>query len=308
MVGMHAARCTNLVLEECDLLVGLGIRFDDRATGKVAEFCPRAQIVHIDIDPSELGKIKQPTVGLVADVGAALETLAPLLAPTSRPAWRARVAALREAYPLAMPDGEDACSPYGIVRHTAAMIGPDAVVTSDVGQHQMWAAQAYPFTRPRQWLTSGGLGTMGFGLPAALGAALALPGRPVVCFTGDGSLLMNIQELATLAEERLPVKVVLLDNAHLGLVRQQQQLFYGGRYHGSRFRAEPDFPAIARGFGLDAHDLGDTREPLAALARALGTPGACLVRVPIAHEANVYPMVPPGAPNRDMIEEAPDAG
>jgi acetolactate synthase I/II/III large subunit len=172
----------------------------------------------------------------------------------------------------------------------------------------MWAAQWYGFTRPRQWINSGGLGTMGFGLPAAIGAALALPGRPVVCFTGDGSLLMNIQELATLAEERLPVKVVLLDNAHLGLVRQQQQLFYGGRYHGSRFHAEPDFPAIARGFGLDAYDLGDTREPLAALARALGTPGACLVRVPIAHEANVYPMVPPGAPNRDMIEEAPDAG
>ncbi len=308
MVGMHAARSTNLVLEECDLLVGLGIRFDDRATGKASEFCPHAQVVHIDIDPSELGKIKQPTVGLVGDVGAVLEELEPLVVPDPRPVWRARVAGLRETYPLAMPEGDDPCSPYGIVRHTAALVGRDAVVTSDVGQHQMWVAQAYPFACPRQWLTSGGLGTMGFGLPAAIGAALALPDRTIVCFTGDGSLLMNIQELATLAEEHAQVKVILLDNGHLGLVRQQQELFYGGRYHASRFQAEPDFAAIARGFGVTAYDLGATREPLATLARALGTPGACLVRVPIERDANVFPMVPPGAPNRDMIEEAPHAG
>jgi len=308
MVGMHAARSTNLVLEDCDLLVGLGIRFDDRATGKVSEFCPRARVVHIDIDPSELGKIRQPTVGLVADVGIALDALEPLVATVPRSAWLARADALRAAHPLVMPDADDPCSPYGIVRHGAALAGPDAIVTSDVGQHQMWAAQAYPFTRPRQWLTSGGLGTMGFGLPAAIGAALAQPGRPVVCFTGDGSLLMNIQELATLAEEQVPVKVILLDNGHLGLVRQQQELFYGRRYHASRFHAEPDFAAIARGFGIPGHDLGDTREPLATLARALGTPGACLVRVPIERAANVYPMVPPGAANREMIEEAPHVG
>src|SRR5262245_1094162 len=308
MVGMHAARCTNLILEECDLLVGLGIRFDDRATGKVSEFCPHAKVVHIDIDPSELGKIKQPTVGLVADVAAALGELEPLLVPDPRPAWRSRVAALREAYPLAMPQGDDPCSPYGIVRHTAALVGSEAIVTSDVGQHQMWAAQAYPFARPRQWLTSGGLGTMGFGLPAAIGAALALPDRAVACFTGDGSLLMNIQELATLAEERVQVKVILLDNGHLGLVRQQQELFYGGRYHASRFHAEPDFAAIARGFGIAACDLGDTHQPVAELPRALRTPGASLIRVPIERAANVYPMVPPGAANRDMIEEACHAG
>jgi acetolactate synthase I/II/III large subunit len=304
MVGMHAARSTNLVLEECDLLVGLGIRFDDRATGKVSEFCPRARVVHVDIDPSELGKIKQPTVGLVADVRAALEAIEPLVSAEPRKAWRARAETLRVTFPLQMPDADDPCSPYGIVRHTAALLGSDAIVTSDVGQHQMWAAQGYPFTQPRQWLTSGGLGTMGFGLPAAIGAALACPDRTVACFTGDGSLLMNIQELATLAEERAPVKVILLDNGHLGLVRQQQELFYGGRYHASRFHAEPDFAAIARGFGIAACDLGDTHEPLAALARALGTPGASLIRVPIARAANVYPMVPPGAANRDMIEEA----
>jgi len=307
MVGMHAARSTNLVLEECDLLIGLGIRFDDRATGKASEFCPRARILHIDIDPSELGKIKQPTLGLVADVGEALHDLLPLVIPNDRRAWRSRVSALRATHPLVTPGADDPCEPYGIVRHTAALAGPDAIVTSDVGQHQMWAAQAFPFSRPRQWLTSGGLGTMGFGLPAAIGAALALPDRRVVCFTGDGSLLMNVQELATLAEEELDVKIVLLNNAHLGLVRQQQELFYGGRYHASRFHAEPDFAAIARGFGIVAHDLGETAEPHAVLARALGEPGPCLVNVPITRDANVYPMVPPGAPNREMIDGASHA-
>src|SRR5262249_10651673 len=273
MVGMHAARSTNLVLEECDLLIGLGIRFDDRATGKASEFCPRARILHIDIDPSELGKIKQPTLRLTAALGEALHHLLPLVAPKGRRAWRSRVSMLRAAHPLVTPGADDPREPYGIVRHTAALAGPDAIVTSDVGQHQMWAAQAFPFSRPRQWLTSGGLGTMGFGLPAAIGAALALPDRRVVCFTGDGSLLMNVQELATLAEEELDVKIVLLNNAHLGLVRQQQQLFYGARSHASRFPAEPDFAAIARGFGIEAHDLGATAEPHTVLARALGEPG-----------------------------------
>jgi acetolactate synthase-1/2/3 large subunit len=307
MVGMHAARFTNLVLEECDLLIAVGMRFDDRATGKVREFCPAARIIHVDVDPSEIGKLRQPTCALVGDARLTLDALTAGVRTTPRPIWSARVADLRVRHPLRMPGADDPCTPYGIVRHTAALLGPDTVVTSDVGQHQMWVAQAYPFLRPRQWLTSGGLGTMGFGLPAAIGAALAHPDHPVICFTGDGSLLMNIQELATLAEERLPVKVILLDNGHLGLVRQQQQLFYGGRCHGSRFHAEPDFTAIARGFGLAACDLADGREPLAMLSRALGTPHACLVRVPIARDANVYPMVPPGAPNRHMIEEAPDA-
>src|SRR5262249_37605107 len=159
-------------------------------TGKASEFCPRAAIVHVDIDPSELGKIKRPAVGLVADVGDALHALEARVVPTRRPAWLARLAALRESHPLAMPGADDRLEPYGIVRRVAALRGPDAIVTSDVGQHQMWVAQAFPFSRPRQWLTSGGLGTMGFGLPAAIGAALARPERPVVCFTGDGSLLM----------------------------------------------------------------------------------------------------------------------
>ncbi|MBI4517481.1 MAG: acetolactate synthase large subunit [Deltaproteobacteria bacterium] len=307
MIGMHAARATNLPLEECDLLLALGVRFDDRATGKVAQFCPQARIVHIDVDASELGKIKQPMLGIEADVAAALAALLPQLRPRPRREWIAEVAALRAAYPLAMPGSECPCEPYGAIRQSAACLGNDVVVASDVGQHQMWAAQAFPFSWPRQWLTSGGLGTMGFGLPAAIGAALAMPERTVVCFSGDGSLLMNIQELATAAEEGVNVKVVLLNNAHLGLVRQQQQLFYGGRYHASRFHAEPDFAAIARGFGVSACDLGAVAEPLAVLHRALQEPGPGLVNVPIAHDANVYPMVPPGAANREMIEGASHA-
>jgi acetolactate synthase I/II/III large subunit len=302
MVGMHAARCTNLVLEECDLLIALGMRFDDRATGKAAAFCPQAQILHVDIDASELGKIKQPFLGIAADVGEWLRALRPHLTQRSRREWIARMQTLRLAHPLVTPGSDDPLQPYGIIRHTAALVGRDAIVTSDVGQHQMWVAQAFPFARPRQWLTSGGLGTMGFGLPAAIGAALAFPDRPVVCFTGDGSLLMNVQELATAAEERANVKVILLNNGHLGLVRQQQQLFYGGRYHASRFHAEPDFAAVARAFGMTAFDLGACDDPMATLARGIHADGPCLINVPIAAEENVYPMVPPGAANRDMID------
>ncbi len=304
MVGMHAARATNLVLEECDLVVGLGVRFDDRATGKASEFCPRARIAHVELDAAEIGKIFQPAVAVQADVGEVATALAVRVQAKPRAAWRAHVAALQASHPLATPGLDDPCSPYGIVQHTAALLRDDTIVTTDVGQHQMWVAQAFPFRAPRQWLTSGGLGTMGFGVPAAIGAALAAPDRHVVCFTGDGSLLMNVQELATAAQERVRVTIVLLDNGALGLVRQQQELFYGGRLHAAEFEAAPDFAALARAFGVTAFDLGAANDPAGTLAQAVAAEGPCLVRVPIAAGENVYPMVAPGAANRCMIDPA----
>ena len=307
MGGMHAARSTNLVLEECDLLIALGMRFDDRATGRAQAFCPKARIIHVDIDASELGKIKHPTVGIPADAGRFLRALAPLIRPDARAGWLARVAALRAAHGLHCPGASDPLRPYGLIAHVVRQVSADCIVTSDVGQHQMYVAQAFPFGFPRQWLTSGGLGTMGFGLPAAIGAALAMPGREVVCFSGDGSLLMNLSELATTAEENVSVKLVLFNNGLHGLVHQQQRLFFGGRFSGDRFRAQPDFAALARGFGVHAVDLGAASDPAGALAEALAGPGPCLINTPIAEDELVLPMVPPGAANREMIGGEPDA-
>ncbi|SDH66561.1 acetolactate synthase large subunit [Propionivibrio dicarboxylicus] len=301
MLGMHAARCTNLVLEECDLLIAVGARFDDRATGKVAEFCPGAKIIHVDIDHSELDKIKTAHVGIRGDVAAVLERLLPQVEAAERADWHARVAELKAAYPLQMPGLDDPRSPYGLIRAVAEAVGDSATVATDVGQHQMWVAQAYPLRRPRQWLTSGGLGTMGFGLPTAIGAALAEPERTVVCFSGDGSILMNIQELATAAEEGVNVKVVLMNNATLGLVFQQQTLFYGKRIFSSKFKGVPDFVKVAEGFGWQTCDLDHADDPGAALRQALATPGPMLIHVGIDRHEQVLPMVAPGGANKNMI-------
>ena len=301
MLGMHAARYTNLALAACDLLVAAGVRFDDRATGNVERFCPGAKVVHVDIDRSEIGKIRPADVGIAGDVGGVLDALLPMVSATPRPDWLAHVADLKRTHPLETPRADDVRSPYGLILETARVLGDDAIVTTDVGQHQMWTAQVYPFRRARRWLTSGGLGTMGFGLPAAIGAALACPDHTVVCFSGDGSLLMNVQELATAVEENVHVKIVLLNNNALGLVHQQQELFYGRRIYASEYRSRVDFVAIARGFGMGACNLGTAADPGATLARALGAPGPCLIHVPIDVNEKVYPMVPAGAANTDMI-------
>ena len=307
MLGMHGTQGTNFLLEEADLVLAIGARFDDRATGKVAEFCPRATIAHIDIDPAEIGKIKTAFLGLVGDAADILRRLLDRLPPQTRPAWRSRASELRAAYPLAHPPrDEDPLHPVNLCRFLGEQLPDDAIITTDVGQHQMWVAQAYPFRRPRTLLTSGGLGTMGFGLPAAIGAALAAPGRRVACISGDGSILMNIQELATLAEENLPVAVLIFNNAHLGLVRQQQELFYRQRYEASRFQRNPDFAAIARGFGVRGVRIDPRADPLTQIADALTGEGPCVIDIPIHTTTNVYPMVPPGAANRHMMTAQPE--
>lgn len=307
MLGMHAARYTNMLLDECDVLVAAGIRFDDRATGDPGQFCPGAKIVHIDIDRSELHKIKQAHVGIVGDVGDVFHELLPLIEPNFRGEWITHVSALKAKYPLLPTGNGDMRNPYDLIAQVASLIEEEAIVATDVGQHQMWTAQAYPFRRPRQWLTSGGLGTMGFGVPAAIGAALACPDRRVVCFSGDGSLMMNIQELATAVEQGVNINIIVMNNNALGLVRQQQDLFYGGRIYASKYRTPVNFPAIAQGFGMRAFDLATGSDPIKTLSRALREPGPTLIHAAINARAQVYPMVPPGAANRNMIGGETDA-
>lgn len=301
MLGMHGARFTNYVLEEADLLICVGARFDDRAIGKTAEFCPNAKIIHIDIDRSELHKVKDAHVAIAGDVGQVLSELLPRVKPQLRKRWLSHVESLKGRFPLAMPGVDNPRSPYGLIHAVANCLDDSAIITSDVGQHQMWVAQAYPFRRSRQWLNSGGLGTMGFGFPAAIGAALAAPDRTVVCFSGDGSLKMNIQEMATAAQENVNVKIILFNNQSLGLVHQQQSMFYGKRIMASRYERPTDFLKIAEGFGMRAVDLDPVPNPRATLAEALNTPGPCLIHATIDPNEFVYPMVPPGAANSEMI-------
>lgn len=301
MLGMHAAPFTNFALEESDLLIVLGARFDDRATGRVNDFCPHARVIHVDIDQSELGKIRQPTLGIMADVAAVLEQLLPQIQRRTRAEWNAQIDAIRRDNPMHFPGQDDLSMPYGIIKAVAEIAGRDALVSTDVGQHQMFTAQAWPFNRPRQWLTSGGLGTMGFGVPAAIGAALAQPEDTVVCISGDGSFLMNNQELITAAEEGANIKIVLMNNQSLGLVHQQQSLFYGKRLMASEFSQGPDFCAMARSLCVDAYDLDSSEDPFSTLREAIQAPGPALIHVSVRAEDRVYPMVPPGGSNREMV-------
>ncbi len=301
MLGMHGARYTNLILEECDLLVGLGVRFDDRATGRIADFCPRAKIIHVDIDHSEIDKLIPSALSIRGDVGEVLKAANTMLSPNTRPIWRSRVEQLKQSYPLVLDGADELFRPYGAIKTIAALLDDSVNITTDVGQHQMWVAQAYPFNRPRQWASSGGLGTMGFGLPAAIGMALAQPERKVICFSGDGSLMMNLQELATAAEQNLDIKIVILNNQHLGLVRQQQTLFYANNLSAVKFHAKVDFVKAAEAMGLQAIDLGAVENPHDELKNALLQPGPWVINLPICATEMVYPMVAPGGANRDMI-------
>ncbi len=288
MLGMHAERSTNMIMNRADLLIVVGARFDDRATGRLDRFCPQARVVHIDIDAAEIGKIRPADCAIGADAATAVSRMLPLIERRERAEWQQEIARLQCEFPAA---GQD--TPRRLIMQIAELAEDDAIITTDVGQHQMWTAQTYPFRRPGQFLTSGGLGTMGFGLPAAIGAAVAGPERQVICFSGDGSIMMNIQELATLAEQNLNVKIIILNNGHLGLVRQQQELFYNANYTACRFEKQVDFKRIAEGFGIPAASAID--------ADLLNFKGPALLDLPIAANEMVYPMVPPGGANVEMI-------
>jgi acetolactate synthase-1/2/3 large subunit len=301
MLGMHAQRHTNMALEACDLILAAGVRFDDRATGKVQEFCPQAKVIHIDIDHSELEKLKAASVAILGDIREVVRALLPRISPAPRQEWLDYITALRRAFPAQTPDQGGHATPQELIRRVGELVGNEAIIVTDVGKHQMWAAQSYPFHPGNAWLTSGGLGTMGFGLPAAIGAALAAQKRKVICFSGDGSLLMNIQEMATAAEQGVDVTVVLLNNVCLGLVHQQQELFFQANYFSSLYQVNVDFPRIASGFGWKTWDMAAAADPDALLREALAHPGPVLIHVPVNRDEKVWPMVPPGAANRIML-------
>ncbi|HEQ70857.1 MAG TPA: biosynthetic-type acetolactate synthase large subunit [Spirochaetia bacterium] len=299
MLGMHGSRAVNAAVNGADLLIVLGARFDDRATGEIRSFAPQARILHIDVDRAELGKLRRPDVLMAANVKQALGALTELISVQHHADWRKEIAALRTNLPETV--NGDPMHPVNLLRAVAALLPEEVILATDVGQHQMWAAQVFPVRRPRSFLSSGGLGTMGFGLPTALGAALANPECPVVLVTGDGSLLMNIQELATLAELDVNIKILLFNNGQLGLVRQQQELFYEKRYTASCFEGQPDFCAIARGFGIPAVKMEAFDGT--ALAAFFERPGPALLDLAVTGTENVYPMVPPGAGNMQAIYE-----
>ncbi|WCB93546.1 Acetolactate synthase large subunit [Baekduia alba] len=307
MLGMHGCRTANWAVDECDVLVAIGARFDDRVTGRLDQFAPAARtVVHLDVDPAEIGKLRHADIAVVGDARAALTALADAVggrrpAPARLASWWRVLDAWRSAEsPPVAPDG-GRIGPAQALDALQRATGGAAIVTTDVGNHQMWAAKRLRFDAPRRWLTSGGLGTMGFGLPAAIGAQVAAPDRTVVCVSGDGSLLMNVQELVTARAEGLPVRVLLIDDGALGMVRQQQDLFWGGRRQDVDLGPAPDWPLLARACGWEAERIEDADDVDDAIDRLLRADGPALLDVAVAPEADCLPMFGPGAAARDMI-------
>lgn len=303
MAGMHGSYAANMALSESDLLIALGARFDDRITGKLSEFAKHAKIIHIDIDPSSISKIINAHFPIVGDLKSVLEELIPRINANSETfaPWREILARYSSLYPLKFEDSDKILKPQWIVQQTAKIVGKDAVIATDVGQHQMWVAQFYPFNRPRQLITSGGQGTMGYGLPAALGAKWAVGDKPVVNFTGDGSILMNIQELMTASVNKKPVINIILNNSFLGMVRQWQTFFYGERYSATDLEIQPDFVKLAESFGGIGFKVSTKAEFQKALKAALKSDKISLIDVVIDRFENVLPMVPAGAAIYNMI-------
>ncbi|HEX4107670.1 MAG TPA: biosynthetic-type acetolactate synthase large subunit [Solirubrobacteraceae bacterium] len=307
MLGMHGTRAANYAMDEADLICCVGARFDDRVTGKLSEFAPRAKFIHIDIDPAEISKNVPAHIPIVGDARHVLSKLVveyrALGADAARlQEWWDRIEGWRREHPLKYADSTDSeIKPQRLIQALHEVTGGDAIVSSDVGQHQMWTAQYYGFEKPRRWINSGGLGTMGFGLPAAMGAAVGCPDQLVVCLAGDGSIQMNIQELATCSQERIPVKVVIMNNGYLGMVRQWQELFWDGRYSHVDMGAFPDFVKLADAYGATGLRLTDKTTLVGDLRDALALDGPVVVDVRVTREENTYPMIPAGQPAREMV-------
>jgi acetolactate synthase-1/2/3 large subunit len=302
MAGMHGEAYTNKALAEADLIICLGSRFDDRLTGPVSQFAREAKIIHVDVDPAEIGKTVLPHLAVVGDLGRVLPAVLPMVETGDRPAWRARIEDWRDdsAERDILAQETDDLVPQYVVRQIWHATQGDVIVVSDVGQNQMWEAQYFIHHRRRGLISSGGLGTMGFALPAAIGVQMGLPQEQVWVTAGDGGFQMNIQELATVVQEKLPLKIAVLNNGYLGMVRQWQQLFFEGRYSGTPLLG-PDFAQVAQAYGIPGLRVEHKSEVEEAVARAVEIDGPVLIDFRVVQEENVYPMVAPGAPVHDMI-------
>ncbi len=307
MLGMHGTRAANYAMDEADLIVAIGARFDDRVTGKLSEFAPRAKFIHIDIDPAEISKNVPAHIPIVGDARNVLARLnneyRALGADGARlAAWWDRIEGWRAQHPLRYDDSADnEIKPQFLVEALYRSTDGDCTLSSDVGQHQMWAAQYFHFAKPRRWINSGGLGTMGFGLPAAIGAAVAQPDTPSVLLTGDGSIQMNVQELATCKANDIPVKVVIMNNGYLGMVRQWQELFWDRRYSNVDMGSWPDWVKLAEAYGATGFRFTDKTTLVDDLRAAIATPGPVVVDVRVTREENTYPMIPAGSAAREMV-------
>lgn len=307
MVGMHGSYVANMAMSETDLIIALGARFDDRVTGKLSEFAKYAQIVHIDIDPSSISKIVDVTYPIVGDVSSVLEELLGLIKNDFEVKnilpWKETLERYNKLHPLSYEDSQEVLKPQWIIKKVGEILGNEALISTDVGQHQMWAAQFYPFNFPRQFITSGGLGTMGFGLPAAMGAKKAFPKKVSINITGDGSILMNIQELMTCSVYNIPVINIILNNNYLGMVRQWQTFFYENRYSNTNLKIQPDFIKLAESFGGVGFVVNTKDEFVESLNKAINSNKSALLDVRIDRYENVLPMVPTGGALFNMMLE-----
>lgn len=302
MLGMHGTKAANYAVQQCDLLLVVGARFDDRVTGKLEEFAPEAKVIHLDVDAAEFGKRRAAEVGITQDLKQVLPRLAMSL---SIDPWREHCANMAREYAFRYDHPGHPIYAPALLKQLSARLPESSVVACDVGQHQMWVAQHMRFTSPRNHLSSAGLGTMGFGLPAAIGAKMSRPEDEVVLVSGDGSFMMNVQELGTIRRAQLKVKMVLLDNQRLGMVRQWQELFFDGRYSETILSDNPDFVALAAAFGIPGETITCKEEIAPALDRLLASESAYLLHVAISEEENVWPLVPPGVANHQMMEQLP---